>query len=120
MSVVDTCVLIDYLKGDARAAKELAADAHAVMSVISLAELLVGAGSSEAALAVKGLAKKVRPVSVDEEIATAAAAIRRTEGLKLPDAIILATAKSLGTQLVTRNTKDFKADDPLVRIPYKL
>jgi predicted nucleic acid-binding protein len=74
----------------------------------------------QAALAVKGLAKKVKPVPVDEEIATAAAAIRREGALKLPDAMILATAKILGTQLVTRNTKDFKADDPLVRIPYKV
>jgi predicted nucleic acid-binding protein len=120
MSVVDTCILIDYLKGDERAARELAGDVHAVMSVISLAELLVGARTPEAELAVKGLAKKVQPVPVDADVAAAAAAIRRCDGLKLPDAIILATAKLRGALLVTRNTRDFDQQSPLIRIPYSV
>jgi predicted nucleic acid-binding protein len=118
MSVVDTCVLIDYLKGDERAARELTGDPHAVMSVVSLAELLVGARNPEAERAVKGLAKKVKPIPVDEDVAAAAAAIRRSDGLKLPNAIILATAERLGTRLVTRNTRDFDQQSPLIRVPY--
>lgn len=58
---------------------------------------------------------------LDEEIAGRAAALRRErEGLKVPDAIILATAQVRGRILVTRNTKDFLAQMPGVRVPYTL
>jgi predicted nucleic acid-binding protein len=50
-----------------------------------------------------------------------AAALRRERPrLKLPDAIILATAQTRGRVLVTRNTKDFPAEMPGIRVPYVL
>jgi len=56
---------------------------------------------------------------IDDEIALRAAALRRERPrLKSPDAIILATAQSRGRILVTRNTKDFPAELPGIRIPY--
>ena len=56
---------------------------------------------------------------VDAEIATRAAALRRDRPrLKAPDAIILASALMRGRILVTRNTRDFPAATPGVRIPY--
>jgi predicted nucleic acid-binding protein len=56
---------------------------------------------------------------VDEEIASRAAALRRDRPrLKSPDAIILATAQTRGRILVTRNTKDFPAEMPGIRVPY--
>jgi len=58
---------------------------------------------------------------VDSEIAERAAALRRERPrLKSPDAVILATAMLRGRVLVTRNTKDFPAEMPGIRIPYKL
>ncbi|MVZ97704.1 type II toxin-antitoxin system VapC family toxin [Sphingorhabdus sp. IMCC26285] len=58
---------------------------------------------------------------VDSEIAERAAALRRERTrLKSPDAVILATAMLRGRVLVTRNTKDFPAEMPGIRIPYKL
>lgn len=58
---------------------------------------------------------------VDEEIAARAAALRRERPrLKLPDAVILATALTRGRVLVTRNTRDFPAEMPGIRIPYSL
>jgi predicted nucleic acid-binding protein len=36
------------------------------------------------------------------------------------DAIILATAQSRGRVLITRNTKDFPAEMPGIRVPYTL
>lgn len=58
---------------------------------------------------------------VDEEIGTRAAALRRERpSLKTPDAIILATALTRGRVLVTRNTKDFPAEMPGIRVPYTL
>lgn len=58
---------------------------------------------------------------IDEEIALRAAALRRDRPpLKSPDAIILATAQLRGRVLVTRNTKDFPANMPGIRVPYIL
>ncbi len=58
---------------------------------------------------------------VDEEIATRAASLRRERPrLRSPDAIILASAMVRGRILVTRNTKDFPASMPGIRVPYSL
>lgn len=58
---------------------------------------------------------------IDSEIADRAAALRRErKGIRLPDAVILATALVRGRVLVTRNIKDFPAAMPGIRIPYTL
>ena len=58
---------------------------------------------------------------IDDEISHRAAALRRERArLKSPDAIILATAQTRGRVLVTRNTKDFPANMPGIRVPYTL
>lgn len=58
---------------------------------------------------------------IDAEISTRAAALRRERPrLKSPDAIILATAQIRGRVLVTRNTRDFPANMPGIRVPYTL
>ncbi|MBJ7444152.1 MAG: PIN domain-containing protein [Sphingobium sp.] len=58
---------------------------------------------------------------VDAEIGSRAAALRRERPLlKAMDAIILATAQTRGRVLVTRNTKDFPAQMPGIRVPYQL
>jgi predicted nucleic acid-binding protein len=58
---------------------------------------------------------------IDEEIGSRAAALRRERPrLKAMDAIILASALTRGRVLVTRNTKDFPAEMPGIRVPYSL
>lgn len=58
---------------------------------------------------------------IDNEISHRAAALRRERPrLKSPDAIILATAQIRGRVLITRNTKDFPAAMPGIRVPYIL
>ena len=59
-------------------------------------------------------------VEVDARVAAAAADIRFRTRMKLLDALILATAQVSGAILITRNTKDFSATMPGVRIPYTL
>jgi predicted nucleic acid-binding protein len=51
------------------------------------------------------------------EIAERAVRLRRTMRLKLPDAIIEATALTSGRTLVTHNTRDFPADGEAILIP---
>lgn len=58
---------------------------------------------------------------LDAEIALRAASLRRERPrLRSPDAIILATAQMRGRILITRNTKDFPARMPGIRVPYTL
>lgn len=58
---------------------------------------------------------------IDAEIGQRAAALRRERrDLKAMDAIILATAQTRGRVLITRNTKDFPAEMPGIRVPYTL
>lgn len=58
---------------------------------------------------------------LDQETAELAAALRRERGrLRAADAIILASAQVRGRILVTRNTKDFPAGMPGIRVPYTL
>jgi hypothetical protein len=52
--------------------------------------------------------------------AQAAAEIERTKRINLPDALIWATAQVNDRLLISRNTKDFSADEPGVRVPYEL
>ena len=52
-------------------------------------------------------------------VAEQAALIRREKRLKLPDAVILATARVHGSKLVTRDEKAFAAE-PLAYFPYRL
>ena len=58
---------------------------------------------------------------IDEETALRAASLRRERPrLKSPDAIILASAQVRGRVLITRNTRDFPAAMPGIRVPYTL
>lgn len=58
---------------------------------------------------------------VDDAVGRRAASLRRERPkLKLPDAVILASALAHGRMLVTRNTKDFPAGMQGIHIPYTL
>ena len=58
---------------------------------------------------------------VDAEIGRRSATLRRERpGLNAMDAIILATAQLRDRVLITRNTKDFPAAMPGIRVPYTL
>ena len=59
-------------------------------------------------------------VGLDDSVAAAAVAVRRRLHVKLPDAIVYASALVSGSSLVTRNTKDFPEGTPKVQIPYQL
>lgn len=117
-AVVDTNVLIDFLQGKRAAADELERYDAVEVSAISVAELLVGSPSEEAARAVDALLAACVFVPVDEPIAREAAFLRRTARVRLPDAIVWATARVRSALLVTRD-EGIPADAPEVRHPYR-
>jgi predicted nucleic acid-binding protein len=57
---------------------------------------------------------------LDDKISERAVTLRREYRLKLPDAIVWASAQVQAMLLVTRDTKGFPADDPGVRMPYRV
>ena len=117
-SVVDTVILVDQLNDIAPAAALFTGPEEVSASLISWIEVMVGAATAEARAAAEDLFTIVTIVGITEPIAEEAVRIRRERRLKLPDAIILATARHLGVPLITRNTKDFDPADPMIRVPY--
>jgi len=99
--LVDTDIFVDHLRG----ANELRRGRHRLFySVITRAELFAGTTGSDA---VSRLLSAFRELSVDREVAERAGRIRRESGLRLPDALVAATAIVHGLALATRNRRDF-------------
>lgn len=119
MTAFDTNIVIDYLNGNILALRELDAAKHPIISIITWAEVLIGVPENTRAPIESFFGERFDVVPVDQDVARHALRLRMERKLKLLDAIVLATAYVRNTVLVTRDT-DFKADDPLVRIPYKL
>lgn len=119
-ALMDSDVLIDYLQGIPEAAIELSRYDQILYSVVSWMEIMCGAESDADREAADALFQSMTRVDLSLEVAKKAVAERRSLRLKLPDAIVLASADCEGCILVTRNTKDFGRDDPRVRIPYSL
>ena len=118
-ALLDTNILIDYLNGIPAARKELALYADPAISIVTWMEVMCGAGEDLAATT-RSFLNRFETLPIDNEIAERAVVVRRERRLKLPDAIILATALHTGLTLVTRNSKDFGARTPGIRIPYRL
>ncbi len=118
--VLDSNVLIDALAGHPEANHEILAEEDCRISRISWIEVLVGCRTSAEEEAARHLMSTLTVVDLSDDIADEAILVRRSSRLKLPDAIVLATARVAGCPLVTRNTRDFSADDPGIRVPYRL
>jgi predicted nucleic acid-binding protein len=87
--------------------------------VITWIEVMAGATAANEAVT-RGLLGEFVVLSITEDIAERSAMIRRDRRMKLPDAIIWATAQASGRLLVTRNTRDYPSDNIGVRIPYQI
>lgn len=117
--VFDTNILVDWLRGLPQAERELSRYPRHRISRISWMELLAGE-PLETRDAVQNLLAPFDVVELDARIAAMAADLCHRTRMKLSDAMILATAQTHGSILVTRNTTDFPERMPGVRIPYTL
>jgi predicted nucleic acid-binding protein len=125
--VVDTCVLIDTLRGFAPARAWLADmasrnDVTLSHSVITAAELFAGTKSDASVESVRSLLSMTRSIPVDESIGELAAEYLRkwrpSHGIGMPDALIAATAAEVEATLVTRDGAHFPMADFAVLVPY--
>lgn len=117
--VVDSNILIDYLLGHTPAIAELKRLGQASISVVSWIEVMSG-GPPEDEDVTRQFLGRFELLPLTAEIAAEAAGLHRIRRLRLPDAIIWASARVAGGALVTRNTKDFPAGDPQVYVPYQI
>ena len=117
-ALFDTNILIDYLNGVDASKTEIERYQQRFVSIVTWMEILVGAEDDEEADVVEMFLRDFRVVDVTRTIAREAVAFRRGRRVRLPDAIIWATAQSESALLITRNTKDFPASLPGVRVPY--
>jgi len=119
-AVFDTNILVDYLGGSEAARGELARYRVRLISIITAIELMAGARDAREEAAIRGLLSSFEILELSAEIAQEAIVIRKELRLKIPDAIVYATARTQGCLLVSRNTRELKSDWPDIRIPYQL
>lgn len=118
-ALFDTNILIDYLSGIPQARVELERYSRRAISIITWMEVMAGT-TQEDEQPIRAFLLTFSILPVTPEIAERAFDLRRQRKIKLPDAIILATAQVDDRLLITRNTRDFSAGDSDIRIPYRL
>ena len=116
-AVFDTNILIDYLSGNEAARDELSRYDRPLISPITWMEVMVGARPPEAS-AVRAFLERFRQIPIDGNIAERAVTLRREHSLRLPDAIIWASALTRDALLVSRDTRVFPEKHPGIRNPY--
>lgn len=121
--LIDTDVLIDYLRSKSQAVsflenlKELL-----LISSITVAELYAGVREGEERTALDNFLRVFEIVPLDEQIAVLGGLYRRdygkSHGVGLADALIAATASIKQAKLVTLNQKHFPMVTDLI-VPYQ-
>jgi predicted nucleic acid-binding protein len=119
-AVFDTNILIDYLNGHDLAATTLEKYRDRLISRISWMEVLVGAENADEDIEIRDFLSLFTLVEAGSEVSELAVELRREHKLRLPDAIVLASAHHEGCLLITRNTRDFRRDWVEVHVPYEL
>ena len=119
-SLFDTNILIDHLNGIAEATRELKRGGDPAISMITWIEVMTGASSPAEEAVLRSFLLNFECLPVSSAVAERAAGVRRERKIKMPDAIILATAEVAGRELVTRNVRDFPAGMRGVRVPYEV
>jgi predicted nucleic acid-binding protein len=132
IALIDTNILIDYFNGVEQANVELAYYDELAISVITYMEFVIGlrkqTGLGALTIEERDLAitavSNLRIVQIDNDITQRAIEVRSNSlmgggpKIKLPDAIIFATAATQGCYMVTRDTESFVGSN--VRQPYRI
>lgn len=117
-ALFDTNILIECIYGVEAAVEEMERYDKVAVSRIVWIEFLAGAKTADVEARRRSLLDDFELLEVDEAVSQETILIRQQSRLKLPDAIILATARVHGLMLVTRNHRDFPRREPDIRIPY--
>ncbi len=105
-ALFDTNNLIDYLNIIEQAKTELEKYSDNAISVITLMEVMVGA-TPETEVIIRAFLHTFDTLPIETQVSEVAVKLRKKHNIKLPDAIVWATAQANKRILVIRNTKDF-------------
>ena len=119
--LLDTDVIVDYLRGRDEAVAYLESRAEPLLlSVITVAELYAGVREGEERRVLEGFLSAFEIIPMDKEIAQKGGLYRRdygpSHGVALADALIAATAELQQARLVTLNERHFPMLE--VDVPY--
>lgn len=115
----DTNIVIDVLNGVPEAEDVLDRFPERAISIITWIEVMVGA-PAKLEDATRAFLRGFEVMGLTQDVANQAVQIRQDHRLKLPDAMIWATAKAHGLRLLTRDTKGFPRHHPDIEVPYEL
>ena len=118
-ALFDTNILIDYLLGIEAARETIKRYASPAISIVTWMEVLVGAADEEEEAAIHPFLDRFERLDISGTIALRAVRLRRAQHIRLPDAIIWATAQIAGCPLITRDTKAFPRDAEGIILPYR-
>jgi predicted nucleic acid-binding protein len=121
--LIDTDVLVEYLRGRDKAAEYLEGlTSDLYLSVISVAELFAGVKSDEEGTSLEQLLQAFVILPVTEKVARLGGRYRRryrpSHGTGLADALIAATSQESGANLVTFNRRHFPMISGIT-VPYE-
>jgi len=110
--LLDTDILVDFLRGYNKAEAFISAQAdRIILSVVVVAELYAGVKGEAEREALDALVSLFRIVPVDVEIAKAGGLYKRdygkSHGVGLADAILAATAEAWKAEMKTLNIKHY-------------
>lgn len=124
---IDTDVLIDFQRGNSTALRELAyleRTAPLAISAIVRMELVIGSASREMLQRTEKLLRQFRTLPLTAEVSALADQLitqySLSNGLRLADALIAATAIEYNFPMLSKNQKDFRFLDKagLQLLPY--
>jgi tRNA(fMet)-specific endonuclease VapC len=114
MILTDTCVLIEYLKEYPEVKKEFNGIGfeNIMLNSIIVMEVIVGARNKVELNSIKKRLNKFHVLEINQSVMDDAGSLLETyclsHGLKIPDAVIAATARYYDIPLYTFNQKDFR------------
>ncbi|MFT3989779.1 MAG: type II toxin-antitoxin system VapC family toxin [Luteolibacter sp.] len=116
----DTNILIDFLNGVPEAQIATAPYSRRCISRITWLEVLAEVKDTPGEDIARTFLAQFEILEITADVSEAALTLRRHHmpKLKLPDAIILASARLSGCRLITRNIRDFPDDSPDVHVLY--
>jgi len=125
MTVVDTDILIDAARQVREAVDSLQKTEQRsalAVSVISQMELFVGCRNKTELRNTERFLQRFQVITLNDQACHAAVDLLRqyrlSHGLAIPDALIVATAMTLGCEFITKNQRDYRFINGLELLSY--
>ena len=112
--LLDTCLLIDYLRGEPNVYDILVNNSgiKLSMSTITMMELVIGAFNRREVNYIQKAFKDIDIIYIDNDISKLAENLiveySKSHNLQIDDALIAATSLKMNAELITNNISDFR------------